>query len=45
MFKPVITGHLPVNTQLMSQRLNLNFGATAAPVAYDCSMVYVETRS
>jgi hypothetical protein len=44
-FKQVITGYLPVNTQLMSQRLYLNFGATAAPVAYDCSVVYVETRS
>ena len=38
-----ITADLPATTQFLSPRLYLNTGATAAPVAYDCSGVYVET--
>ncbi len=42
-FEQEITADLPANTQLLSPRLFMNDGATAAAVAYDCSGVYVET--
>jgi hypothetical protein len=38
-----ITADLPANTQFLSPRPFMTNGTTAAPVAYDCSAVYVET--
>jgi len=42
-FEQEITADLPASTQFLSPRLFMNNGATAAPVGYDCSGVYVET--
>ncbi len=42
-FEQEITIDLPAATQLLSRRLFMNNGATAAAVAYNCSGVYVET--
>lgn len=38
-----IATDMPAATQLLGPRNYMNTGATAAPVAYDCSGVYVET--
>lgn len=42
-FEQEMTADLPAATQFLSPRLFMNIGATAAAVAYDCSVVYVET--
>ena len=42
-FEQGITENLPANTQFMSPRLYTNNAATAAAVAYDCSLVCMET--
>ncbi len=42
-FEQEVTADLSARTQLLSPRLYMNNGATAAAVAYDCSGVYVET--
>jgi hypothetical protein len=42
-FEREITADLPAATQLLSPRLFLNTGATAAAVVYDCSGIYLET--
>ena len=42
-FEQEITADLPANSQILSPRLFMKNGATAAAVAYDCSGVYVET--
>lgn len=42
-FEQEVTADLPVNTTLLSPRLFMNNGATAAAVAWECSGVYIET--
>ncbi len=42
-FEPEISNNPPAAKQLLSPRLFLNTGATAAAVAFDCAGVYVET--
>jgi hypothetical protein len=42
-FEQEITADLPASAQFLAPRQFMNNGATAAPVAYDCSVVYVET--
>lgn len=44
-FEQEVTADMPAKTQFLSPRLFMNNGATAAAVAYDCSGVYLETRS
>ena len=43
-FEQEITAELPANRQLLSPRLYMTNGATAAAVAYDCAGVYLETH-
>jgi hypothetical protein len=43
MFAQEITADLPASTQVLSPRLFLNNGATAAAVIHDCAGVYLET--
>ncbi len=42
-FGQEITAGLPAATQVLSPRLFLNTGATAAALANDCAGVYLET--
>ena len=42
-FEAEITTDLPATNQLLSPRLFMNTGATAAAVAFDCSGLYLET--
>ncbi len=37
------TADMPAATEFLSPRFYMNYGATAAAVAHDCSGVYVET--
>ena len=42
-FEQEVTADLPAAHQVLSPRLFMNNGATAAAVAFDCSGVYLET--
>ncbi|MCX7288031.1 MAG: hypothetical protein NTW20_10865 [Rhodobacterales bacterium] len=43
MFEQEITADLPANTQVLTPRLFMNTGASAATVACDCAGVPLET--
>lgn len=42
-FEQEVTTSPPAANQFLAPRLFMNNGTTAAPVAFDCSVVYLET--